>query len=141
MEQIMGVSVSPKKINVKNLNWEARKTLCEEWKRTKLSASAFCKERGLAGVTFHKWCKQLWPDKQNNIEQPLKIERRKTTKLSKNNWFPVTIADSKSSLTTTTQISAEIILPNQMVMRILVQLSDIKILIKELCNANTTRGQ
>jgi hypothetical protein len=126
MDNSSGTSVN--KRDVKSITKENKKALCEEWQSLGITASEFCRERGLVRSTFHGWCKEL------NL--PLKNKKRVLTKKSNTNWIPLTHTNDQSRELQGFK-SIEIKISNQMIMKLSLSMDDIQLLLGGLCNATT----
>lgn len=129
------------KIVAKDLNWTAKKELCELWKKTPgISKSAFCKQRGLSDATFYRWFEKFWPQPKiqpkPNSKPKFKSKSKKLT--TKANWMPVNFPQQNNKQVEPTElVTLELLLPNNVKAKINVSIDKIINLIQELCYAAT----
>ena len=104
---------------IRKLSWNEKFALCSRWKESGLSKSQFCREQKIAVPTFCNWCNKLWPS----------ANKKTPTKLT-----PVRIINESK---TEQQISLELFITDQTRVKIILPLSSIGAVIKELCYATT----
>lgn len=108
----------------KQLNPDERRALCQQWKTSGLSRSEFCRQHGVALSSFHHW---------------LSGKRLKGARLNlkyNQDWVPVTVKKTPEPITEE-PLLLEIVLPNQMRVKLAVTSSKINSIIEELSHANT----
>jgi hypothetical protein len=120
------------KITAKNLDWAAKKELCELWKKTPgLSMNGFSKQQGLSEATFYRWCKRFFP-KTTNTKKPKKTLNKKT------NWIPVNVPQQNNTQADPLKlVMLELLFPNNMKAKINISINEVVNLIQELCYAAT----
>lgn len=115
--------MKPKMSARRKFSLEDKKNLYEKWRSSGLSKNKFCKHHKLNPSPFSKWCKLFT---FNPINSP------------KQNWVPVISKPEPSSKEHPDQVSAEITLPNKIVVRLSLALANLNDLLKELGDATTT---
>ncbi len=108
----------------KQLNPDERRALCQQWKTSGLSRSEFCRQHGVALSSFHHW---LSGKRLNGARLNLKYNQ---------DWVPVTVKKTPEPITEE-PLLLEIVLPNQMRVKLAVKPSKINTIIEELSHANT----
>lgn len=108
----------------KQLNPDERRALCQQWKTSGLSRSEFCRQHGVALSSFHHW---LSGKRLNGARLNLKYNQ---------DWVPVTVKKTPEPITEE-PLLLEIVLPNQMRVKLAVTSSKINSIIEELSHANT----
>ena len=109
------------KFSNKNLDWEAKKELCNLWKNTSgISMSKFCRQQGIPASSFRGWHRKLCPAKNK--------------KTKKSNWVPVKIIQQtqQRKLNADTTTNLELLFPNNIIAKINMETKEVFNLIKEL---------
>jgi len=108
----------------KQLNPDERRTLCQQWKTSGLSRSEFCRQHGVALSSFHHW---LSGKRLNGVRLNLKNNQ---------DWVPVALKTTPDPITEETLL-LEMILPNQIRLKLALPSSKINSIIEQLSHANT----
>ncbi len=61
-----------KKESLTKLNWDAKESICKQWRSSGLSMTKFCAQKKLAPATFSGWCPRLWPKHESKLS-PIQI--------------------------------------------------------------------
>lgn len=96
----------------KNSSKEERQQICEEWRRSGLSCTGFCKQRNLSLKKFYRW---LWEEKRRTQSVAPTIK-----------FLPLT----KSANIQSNYL--EVLLPNGIALKLASQAVNVANLIKEL---------
>jgi transposase-like protein len=108
----------------KKLSPDERRALCEQWKTSDLSQSEFCRQQGVALSSFYQW---LSGRRLDNVRLPKKNIPA---------WAPLEIKNTQKNLEE--PLSIEIVLPNNIMLKLSVAYSKINSVIEQLNHANTT---
>ena len=105
---------------VKRRSQEEKRALCESWRISGKKISAFCKEQGFSTSTFHGWLNKL------SIREP---------KIKKMHLKPVIVKDNFLKVNGMEQTLIEVVLPNQVILRLKLSLKELIPFIQELSYA------
>ena len=108
----------------KQLSPDERRALCQQWKTSGLSRSEFCRQHGVPLSSFHHW---LSGKSLNGVRLNLKKNQ---------DWVPVTVKETPDPITEE-PLLLEMVLPNQIRLKLSVTSSKINSIIEELSHANT----
>ena len=101
-----------------------RRALCQQWRTSGLSQHAFCKQHGVALSSFHQW---LSGKRLDGARLNLKYNQ---------DWVPVAVKKPPDPIIEE-PLLIEIVLPNQIRLKLSVASSKINSIIEELSHANT----
>lgn len=119
----VGVGASTEsKSRAQKLSREEKQALCEKWKVSGLSRSAFCRREGLAIATFCTWCRKHWPESVAVKEPHLR---------------QVTVREPEAQRYVDELLFIEVCFPNEIVARIKVVAPQLGSVLKELVHATT----
>jgi transposase-like protein len=108
----------------KQLSPDERRALCQQWKTSGLSRSKFCRQHGVALSSFHHWLNGK------------RLEGARLNLKNNQDWVPVTVKKRPDPITEE-PLLLEMILPNQIRLKLTVASSKINTIIEELSHANT----
>jgi hypothetical protein len=109
----------------KKLSADERRALCQAWKTSSLSQSEFCKQQGVALSSFHQW---LSGRRLDSVRQNVKNNA--------DDWAEVAIKNSPAPITEELLL-IEMVLPNQIRLKLSIAPSKMNSLIEELSHAAT----
>ena len=130
MNEIINPAIPLKKVNRK-FSLEDKKVLYQQWKMSNQTKHAFCKAQRFTKTSFYKWCQKL--------EGEEKIE--KINRPNHSGAFAPVIHRKKilveKGLEAPEKISLELLLPNQIMIKLQLPLNQVNHLIQEWCDAAT----
>ncbi len=108
----------------KQLSPDERRALCQQWKTSGLNRSEFCRQHGVALSSFHHWLSGK------------RLEGARLNLKNNQDWVPVALKKTPD-LITEEPLLLEMVLPNQISLKLSVTSSKINSFIEQLSHANT----